>query len=228
MIVPAKYLTRQEWHSHSGNWDLFVRQHSNSQPWGYSWMKRGIDLSIALLFLLSIGFWIIPLIALFIRLESKGSPFFLQKRTGKNNRSFTCIKLRTMRLNDEADYKQAGHKDERITRIGHFLRLSSLDELPQFLNVLMGEMSLVGPRPHMLYHTETYEKQIPTYNLRHLVKPGITGLAQIRGFRGPTLTLTDMENRVKSDLYYVAHRNIFMDLRIIWATAHEVWVSIKS
>lgn len=227
MNIPAKYLTRQEWQAHSGRWDVYVKDNIGSNFGTYAFAKRGLDLGASLLFLLAIGSWTIPLLALLIRLESKGSPFFLQQRTGKDGKTFTCLKLRTMRLNDEADQKQAGHQDQRITRIGKFLRLSSLDELPQFINVLLGDMSLVGPRPHMLYHTEIYEAQIPFYSLRHKVKPGITGLAQVRGFRGPTAELRDMENRVNADLYYVAHRTLSMDLRIIWATAHEVWVSLR-
>ncbi|MDX5431118.1 MAG: sugar transferase, partial [Bacteroidota bacterium] len=136
-------------------------------------------------------------------------------------------KIRTMRKNEDAHRKQATHDDERITRMGKFLRLSSLDEFPQFITVLKGDMSLVGPRPHMLAHTEFYESTIPHYSLRHRVKPGLTGLAQISGFRGPTKEIKDMENRVNSDLYYIAHRNLSMDLRILGATVHEVWQSIK-
>jgi len=198
-------------------------QHASAS---YLLLKRTLDFSTALLVSVLLLSWIIPLLALVIRIESKGSPFFSQKRTGKNGIAFTCLKLRTMRLNDEADTKQATDDDERITRIGRFLRLSSLDELPQFLNVLKGDMSLVGPRPHMLYHTLKYESAIPYYKLRHQAKPGITGLAQVKGLRGPTANISDMEKRIQADLDYIANRRMELDLNILGNTAKEVWRAI--
>ncbi|TNE81193.1 MAG: lipid carrier--UDP-N-acetylgalactosaminyltransferase [Bacteroidetes bacterium] len=189
----------------------------------YSFQKRTLDIVFSLGISLTLLSWLLPLLALLIRLESKGSPFFAQVRTGKDGKSFTCYKLRTMRINALSDTKQATDGDERITRMGKFLRLSSLDELPQLFNVLLGDMSLVGPRPHMLYHTNYYEPLIPSYKLRHLVKPGLTGLAQVKGLRGPTTHVSDMERRVHADLYYISNRNILLDIRIIGETAKEVW-----
>lgn len=203
-----------------------------SKARGYSlafvFAKRCLDVSLSLFVIVFILSWAIPLLALCIRLESKGSPFFSQERTGKGGKTFTCYKLRTMRRNEEANTRQASDDDDRITRFGKYLRLSSLDEIPQFFNVLKGDMSLVGPRPHMVYHTDLYSNQIPYYNLRHKVKPGITGLAQVKGLRGPTADLSDMELRVQNDLYYIAHGDMEMDLAILQGTAKEVWRAVIS
>lgn len=185
-------------------------------------LKRTMDILISIVVVVGVISWLLPLLMLVIVLESKGSPVFRQKRTGKNGRIFTCYKLRSMVLNPDSDTLQATDTDTRITRFGKFLRYTSLDELPQFFNVLKGDMSLVGPRPHMVYHTEKYRHLIPCYNERHTVKPGITGLAQVRGFRGPTQQLRDMENRVNQDLFYISNLGWSMDLRILLLTIVEM------
>ena len=143
---------------------------------------------------------------------------FRQQRSGLGNKPFTCLKFRTMVVNDEADTVQAAWDDKRITAVGKFLRETSLDELPQFINVLRGDMSIVGPRPHMLYHTEMYSALIPGYMRRLMVKPGITGVAQVLGYRGETPELADMARRVRLDLWYVNHQSFKLDLYIFRVT----------
>ena len=139
-------------------------------------------------------------------------------------RTFGCIKFRSMRVNDEADRVQATKNDPRKTRFGSFLRKSSIDELPQFINVLKGEMSIVGPRPHMLQHTEQYSKLINKYMVRHLIKPGITGWAQVTGYRGETHSLSQMEGRVRRDIWYLENWSLLLDIRIIFMT---VWNALR-
>jgi len=159
--------------------------------------------------------WLFPIIAILIKLESRGPIFFLQERTGYWNKPFQFIKFRSMTVNTLSDTKQATRNDARVTKIGNFLRKSSLDEMPQFFNVLMGDMSVVGPRPHMLKHTEEYSNLIDTYMVRHRVKPGITGWAQINGYRGPTETLNKMESRVEYDVHYMKNWTFLMDIRCV-------------
>jgi len=178
-------------------------------------IKRTFDIFFSLLVIITIVPWLFPIIAFLIKMESKGSIFFLQKRTGYWNRSFNFIKFRSMTVNKEANKKQAVRNDLRVTKIGAFLRKSSLDELPQFFNVLKGDMSVVGPRPHMIKHTEEYSELIETYMVRHKVKPGITGWAQINGYRGPTETLDKMQKRVKYDVHYMKNWTILMDIRCV-------------
>jgi lipopolysaccharide/colanic/teichoic acid biosynthesis glycosyltransferase len=166
--------------------------------------------------------WLYPIIAIAIKLNSRGPVFFRQRRTGQNNQEFWCFKFRTMHINDEADHKQASRNDSRITAVGAFLRRTSLDELPQFLNVLRGEMSIVGPRPHMLKHTEEYSKVIGKFMARHFVKPGVTGLAQSKGYRGETKDIIDMKNRVKLDRFYIENWSFLLDIKIIIQTIFEL------
>ncbi|MCL4170051.1 UNVERIFIED_CONTAM: hypothetical protein GTU68_066277, partial [Idotea baltica] len=147
--------------------------------------------------------WLMPILFILIKIDSKGPLFFIQERDGLNGKIFNCYKFRSMKINHLADKKQVHKEDFRITKIGKFLRKTSIDELPQFLNVLKGEMSVVGPRPHMLIHTAKYAKQIDKYMVRHFVKPGITGLAQERGYRGEIKNKRDMENRIRLDIYYI-------------------------
>jgi putative colanic acid biosynthesis UDP-glucose lipid carrier transferase len=150
--------------------------------------------------------------------------FFRQPRHGLNGRKFNVYKFRTMKLHNESGtLTQATQNDPRITPLGHFLRRTSLDELPQFFNVLIGDMSVVGPRPHALQHNDLYKNQVETYMLRHRVKPGITGWAQIHGYRGETDTLDKMAKRVQFDLYYIKHWSLWMDLQIILWTAFRGW-----
>lgn len=181
--------------------------------------KRCLDVFLSLFILLLLGWWLFPLLALLIWLTSGGPVFFRQKRTGLHGEEFYCLKFRTMIVNDESDVLQATIKDNRITRLGHFLRETNLDELPQFINVLIGHMSIVGPRPHMLYHTEKFSGMVDNYQSRHLVKPGITGLAQIKGYRGETPDLESIAMRVLWDVYYVQHHSVLLDLQIIGLTA---------
>lgn len=184
--------------------------------------KRIFDLSISIVLSIVCFSWLFPLIALLIKLDSAGPIFFVQRRVGRGGRSFLCYKFRTMVVNEDANKVQALENDERITRIGKFLRKSSLDELPQFLNVLMGHMSIVGPRPHMHADCHRFSSLIPNYKFRNFVKPGITGLAQIKGYRGPTVTYQSMFRRYQYDTFYVRNCNLWLDMRIIRRTAFEV------
>lgn len=153
-----------------------------------------------------------------IKITSPGPIFFKQKRSGEAGKEFLCYKFRSMRVNKDSDTMQATKNDPRKTKLGNFLRKSNIDELPQFINVLLGSMSVVGPRPHMLKHTEEYSKLVDKYMVRHLIKPGITGWAQINGFRGETKELWQMEGRVERDIWYLEHWTFMLDLYIIYKT----------
>lgn len=153
-----------------------------------------------------------------IKITSPGPIFFRQKRNGLNNKEFWCYKFRSMKVNKESDTLQATLNDPRKTKFGDFMRRTNIDELPQFINVLLGDMSIVGPRPHMLKHTEEYSKIINKYMVRHFIKPGITGWAQVTGFRGETRELEDMEGRVKADIWYMEHWSFLLDLYIMYKT----------
>ena len=187
-------------------------------------IKRIFDIVFSSLFLLLIGSWLFPIIALAVKLTSKGPVFFLQKRSGENNSEFLCYKFRTMYVNMEADTKQATKDDPRITRVGRFLRKTNLDEVPQFINVLKGDMSVVGPRPHMLKHTEEYSKIVNSFMVRHFVKPGITGAAQANGYRGDTTDPKLMEKRVQYDVWYLENWSFWLDIKIVFLT---VWSMVK-
>ena len=180
--------------------------------------KRSFDIIFSFLVIFCILSWLLPVLALFIRLNSRGPIFFIQKRTGRNGKTFNCIKLRTMVVNDEANVQQAQADDPRITSFGKFLRLTCLDELPQFFNVLIGEMSVVGPRPHMIKDCREFSKIIREYHLRDKVKPGITGMAQVKGYRGQTNDFYDVVHRYKWDMFYVRNLSLNLDLRIIRLT----------
>ena len=180
--------------------------------------KRIFDIMFSFLVIILILSWLYPLIGFLIKLSSKGPVLFKQKRSGLDNKEFWCYKFRSMSQNINADNKQATKGDTRITNIGGFLRKSSIDEFPQFINVFKGDMSIVGPRPHMLKHTEQYSELIKKYMVRQLVKPGITGAAQIRGFRGETREIEEMEGRVKWDVWYIENWTFFLDINIIFRT----------
>ena len=184
----------------------------------YRFAKRAFDIVFSLLVILFICSWLFPIIFVLIRLNSKGPLFFLQERTGINNRTFKCMKFRSMRVNKDADEKQATQGDSRITSVGRFLRKSNLDEFPQFFNVLFGQMSVVGPRPHMLKHTRQYSELIDYYKVRHYVKPGITGWAQVNGYRGETDELWKMEKRVEHDMIYLENWTFWWDVKIVFMT----------
>lgn len=182
------------------------------------WKKRIFDLlfsSFVILFVLS---WLVPVIGLLIKIESRGPVFFVQKRSGRYNDVFRCLKFRTMTVSDKSDLVQATKGDNRITRVGAFLRKTSLDEFPQFLNVFMGDMSIIGPRPHMLAHTEQYRNLINRYMVRQFVKPGISGWAQVNGYRGETETTELMEKRVEHDIWYMENWSLMLDIRILFLT----------
>jgi len=181
-------------------------------------LKRSFDIVFSLVVIFGLLIWVGPILALLIRLESKGPIFFIQKRTGFDNKEFLCFKFRSMGMNDSADARQAGRNDMRVTKIGKFIRRTSIDELPQFYNVLFGNMSVVGPRPHMLKHTDEYAKRVDKYMLRHFVKPGITGLAQVKGYRGEIEKDSDIQNRIKFDIFYVENWSFLIDLKIIVQT----------
>ena len=181
-------------------------------------LKRFFDFVFSLIIIVGIMSWLTPLIALLIKLESKGPVFFKQKRNGLNYEEFSCYKFRSMQLNPIADIEQVQKNDPRITKVGKFIRKTSIDELPQFFNVLLGEMSVVGPRPHMVSHTEMYAKSIDKFMVRHFIKPGITGLAQTNGFRGEVETETDIINRVKYDIFYLENWSLLLDIKVVLAT----------
>jgi putative colanic acid biosynthesis UDP-glucose lipid carrier transferase len=189
---------------------------------GNQFKKRFLDLTVSLLVTVFVLSWMIPIIGLLIFIESRGPIFFKQTRTGKNNQPFACLKFRSMRPNREADLLQATKHDQRITRIGRFLRKTSLDEFPQFINVLRGEMSLVGPRPHMVKHTDDYSKVVEQYMIRHFIKPGITGWAQVNGFRGEITEPKQIKLRVQNDLWYLENWNIWLDIRIMFMTVYTI------
>ena len=183
-----------------------------------SLLKRAFDIVFSLAVIVLILSWLTPLIALVIKVESKGPVFFTQLRNGYNFKSFNCFKFRSMVTNPRADLEQVTRGDDRITIFGQLLRKTSMDEMPQFFNVLVGDMSVVGPRPHMLSHTDMYAKKIDKFMVRHFVKPGITGLAQVSGYRGEVETDKDIIGRVQHDIFYIENWSFFLDLKIIFQT----------
>ncbi|WP_278495265.1 exopolysaccharide biosynthesis polyprenyl glycosylphosphotransferase [Chryseobacterium arthrosphaerae] len=192
-------------------------------------MKRTFDLFFSLIVLVFICSWVFPIIALLIKTTSKGPVFFLQKRYGFHEEVFSCFKFRTMVVNDESATKTTSANDSRITKVGKFLRKTSLDELPQFINVLKGEMSVVGPRPHMLAVDNYYKPKIGRYSLRSMVSPGITGLAQVSGLRGDFGDVeVEMKKRVLADAFYVRNWSFVLDLVIVLKTVLLVIVGDKN
>lgn len=185
-------------------------------------IKSIFDICFSILVFVFLLSWLFPIIALLIKIDSKGNIFFKQERKGLNGKVFSCYKFRTMKNDGTNSIKSTTLNDMRITKIGKFLRKTSLDELPQFINVLKGEMSIVGPRPHMVYQDNHYSEIIETYNLRYYVKPGITGLSQIKGFRGAIDCDKDMEDRVRIDIFYVRNWSLLLDIQIIYQTIELV------
>ncbi|AXY75688.1 hypothetical protein D3H65_17635 [Paraflavitalea soli] len=184
----------------------------------YFFVKRLIDLFLSVIIILTVLSWLVPLIALLLKLDSRGPVIFLQKRVGKGGRSFTCYKFRTMVLNEEADRKQAEENDCRVTRAGKWLRKTNIDELPQFVNVFLGQMSIVGPRPHMHTDCRQFARLIPRYKLRNLVKPGITGMAQVNGYHGPAMDYDAVCMRYQWDIFYLRNASTWLDIRIMIRT----------
>jgi putative colanic acid biosynthesis UDP-glucose lipid carrier transferase len=190
----------------------------------YVAVKRIMDVSLSALFIVGVMSWLTPILAILIKLTSKGPVFFVQKRTGYMGLEFDCFKFRTMYVNDEADVRQVSINDNRITKIGKFLRVTHLDETPQFFNVLLGDMSIVGPRPHMLYHTKYYSECIPYYNLRLEVQPGMTGMAQIKDYIGEISVERELRKRIQWDIYYMKNRSVSLDINILFTTMICVFV----
>ncbi|HET8573266.1 MAG TPA: undecaprenyl-phosphate glucose phosphotransferase [Edaphocola sp.] len=216
------------WPSSSGQFEVInniplfqVRKEPLLDP-GNTFLKRAFDIVFSGLVITLLLSWLLPLLAVLVKLESRGPVFFKQKRSGKDNLPFTCYKLRSMYVNRDANKVQATKNDRRITKIGAFLRKTSLDELPQFFNVFMGSMSIVGPRPHMLAHTEEYSVLVSRYMARHFLRPGITGWAQVNGSRGETKNVEQMERRVRLDIWYVENWSFMLDMKIIFLTFWQI------
>ncbi len=205
------------------NFELYTTYTSPLEDGTNQIIKRVFDIVMSSLFLLAAGL-LLPIVAIIIKRQSPGPIFFKQLRTGLDGRSFYCYKFRSMHVNKEADTAQATEDDPRKFPFGNFMRKANIDELPQFWNVLRGDMSIVGPRPHMLAHTEQYSQLIEKYMVRHFVKPGVTGWAQVTGFRGETKELWQMEGRVERDIWYIQHWSIWLDIRIIWMTIKTIFV----
>lgn len=191
-------------------------------------VKRGFDVVFSTLVILLVMSWLLPLIGILIKLGSKGPVFFCQDRSGLNNRVFRMFKFRTMYVNDQADSLQASQGDPRITRIGRFLRKTNIDEFPQFFNVWLGDMSVIGPRPHMLKHTEVYSRIIDSFMVRQIVKPGISGWAQVTGFRGETGKPELMARRVAQDVWYIENWSFMLDLKIVGITVFNMLTGDKN
>ena len=190
--------------------------------WYNRLVKRIMDIFISVFVIVSILLWLIPILWIVDLLTQREGLFFVQKRSGLNNRPFKLFKFRTMKKNGDANIKQATINDNRITKSGRFLRKTSMDELPQFFNVLMGEMSVIGPRPHMLIHTEEYKKLVDKFMLRHSVKPGITGYAQVKGLRGEIIKTKDMKDRIRLDIFYIENWSLWFDLKIVFLTIDKL------
>jgi putative colanic acid biosynthesis UDP-glucose lipid carrier transferase len=186
--------------------------------WRNRFVKRIFDIFFSFIVIITIFPWLYPIVAIAIKLSSRGPVLFRQGRTGKGNDDFLCYKFRTMRINDDADSLQAKKNDPRITKVGEFLRKTSIDELPQFFNVFFGSMSLIGPRPHPMNLNKQFDTQIEKFMARHFVKPGISGLAQAKGYRGPTLNLHQMKSRIKLDLFYIENWSLWLDIKIVVMT----------
>ena len=213
-IVESKMKYPKNWQEDE---QLEIRDHFNNRR-PYLIYKRSMDIATSLLVMLLIFPWLFPLLILAIKTDSRGPAFFKQKRVGFLGKTFWCYKFRTMYVNDMADSRQASRNDPRVTRLGKFLRNTCLDELPQFINALLGHMSVVGPRPHMLKDSREFSEQVANYKFRYLSRPGITGLSQVRGYRGPATTFQSIFRRYQWDAYYVRNVSFILDLRIMAET----------
>jgi len=203
-----------------GQEDILV---SDKLNWYNLSIKRFIDLFCSIGLMLVIGWWLFPIVAFLIKLDSPGPIFYTQKRSGIYNAVFNCYKFRSMAINEQENLKQATRNDPRVTKIGRILRKTSIDELPQVFNVIYGNMSLVGPRPLILSQNEENARSIEGYKNRHLVKPGITGLAQAKGYRGETELPNSIYFRYKLDMYYIKNWSVVFDLKLIWMTAKTIF-----
>ena len=195
-----------------------ILRDSSMNRMGSRILKRSFDFVFSLVFLCTLFPVILVIVIIVTECTMPGNPFFVQKRTGLKGRIFSCYKFRTMRKNEDSDSLQATKDDCRTTRWGHILRMTNIDETPQFINVLLGDMSVVGPRPHMVKHTEEFSRIIDGFVIRHTVKPGVTGWSQMDGLRGEIRSLIDMRLRVKYDIWYIRHWSFYLDLYIIVKT----------
>lgn len=225
-IVPKHYTIRSlpaKWQTHHPNGIVRSFVASRKQ---FLLAKRGFDIIFSLLVILLVLSWLTPLVALMIKLNSRGPVFFRQRRIGRNGVPFYCYKFRTMVVNEEADEMPAEINDERITRVGNFLRRSNIDELPQFFNVLAGHMSVIGPRPHMVADCIRFSFVVSSYSFRHLVRPGITGWAQANGYHGPTNDYESIIIRYYWDAMYVRKAGVALDIKIFWVTCKKMAANI--
>lgn len=223
-IVPnlSVFITREVHIEYFGDLPILSLRSEPLDDVGNRLKKRILDIVVSFFVIVFILSWMVPILALLIFLESGESPFFKQLRTGKNKKPFYCLKFRSMKSNGDADLKQATANDSRVTKIGRIIRRTSLDEFPQFINVFKGEMSLVGPRPHMLKHTNDYSKIVDEYMIRQFLKPGITGWAQINGYRGEITNPEQIKMRVDKDLWYLENWNLWLDIQILFQTVYYV------
>lgn len=210
-----------------GNYPLITLRAEPLQQPTWVIIKRIFDIIFASLVFVFIYSWLIPIMAIIIKLESPGPVFFLQDRWGKNGKKFKCYKFRSMRTDlkpagEKEEFKQAEKTDKRITKVGAFIRKTSIDELPQFINILLGDMSVVGPRPHAHEHNLLTKDSVDKYMMRHWVKPGLTGWAQVNGFRGETKTVEQMQLRVDHDIWYIEHWSLWLDIKIIFMTIYNM------
>lgn len=204
-----------------GNMVIYTNHREPLNDVNNRFIKRAFDILFSGFVLLCM-LPFLPIIALIIKIQSPGPLIFKQERTGLNGENFMCYKFRSMHVNKDADKVQATKNDPRKFPFGNFMRKTNIDEFPQFLNVLLGDMSIVGPRPHMVYHTEMYSQVIEKYMVRHFSKPGITGYAQVTGFRGETEELWQMEGRIKKDIWYIENWSVWLDIKIIFLTAWSI------
>lgn len=229
-IVPnlSVFITREVHIEYFGDLPILSLRSEPLDDVGNRIKKRVLDITVSFLVIVFILSWLIPILGLLILLESRGPVFFTQLRTGKDKSTFKCLKFRSMRFNKDADLKQATRNDARVTTIGKFIRRTSLDEFPQFINVFKGEMSLVGPRPHMLKHTSDYSQVVEDYMIRQFLKPGITGWAQINGYRGEITNPEQIKMRVNKDLWYLENWSLWLDIQILFLTVYHVFRENKN
>jgi putative colanic acid biosynthesis UDP-glucose lipid carrier transferase len=229
-IVPnlSVFITRDVHIEYFGDLPILSLRSEPLDDVGNRLKKRILDIVVSFFVIVLILSWLIPLLALLIFFETGESVFFKQLRTGKNKKPFYCLKFRSMKSNKDADLKQATVNDSRITTIGKMIRRTSIDEFPQFINVFKGEMSLVGPRPHMLKHTNDYSKIVDEYMIRQFLKPGITGWAQINGYRGEISNPEQIKMRVDKDLWYLENWNLWLDIQILFQTVYYVFKGDKN
>ncbi|WP_448699621.1 undecaprenyl-phosphate glucose phosphotransferase [Mucilaginibacter sp. AW1-3] len=223
-IVPEyhEYLNKPTYLQSFGNIPVIAVREEPLENRFNQLVKRSFDIIFSLFVIVFVLSWLLPILAILIKLESKGPVFFVQLRPGLYHKPFKCYKFRSMKINRDADTIQATKDDSRITKIGAFLRKTSMDEFPQFFNTLIGNMSVVGPRPNMMIHTEQYAELIDKFMVRHFLKPGITGWAQVNGFRGETKTTEAMEKRVEADVWYLENWSFFLDVQIIVLTLWNI------